>query len=126
MGKRRSLYHRLGSVEQRQGNHRPFEVFVQNGPKDAFTHVGSVRATDGEFALQWAKEVYTRRLNPVALWVVDRESIWEASGAGARELFERSEKKGYRLPGFVASRHRALSREILVDGAVIEDHDDDA
>ena len=47
-----------------------WEVFVQSETGAPHEHVGSVHATDGEMALQNARDAYARRGNVVSIWVV--------------------------------------------------------
>jgi|BEDMetMinimDraft_2_1075160.scaffolds.fasta_scaffold03187_2 ring-1,2-phenylacetyl-CoA epoxidase subunit PaaB len=79
-----------------------YEVFVQPKSGQPFTHVGSVRASDDVLAMHFAKEVYTRRDNPSAIWVIRRDHImmWNDS-----ELFNIAFEKEYRKPGYFAQRH---------------------
>ncbi len=54
-----------------------FEVFRQERKGQPFQHAGAIAAPDILFAETWARELYGRRQESEALWVVPRESIHE-------------------------------------------------
>ena len=47
-----------------------FEVFVRSRRGLDHRHVGSMHAEDHAMALQYARDVYTRRSEGVSIWVV--------------------------------------------------------
>ncbi len=58
-----------------------YEVFLQIGGEGRpIQLVGSVRASDERLAWQSAKEIYTRRENCTALWVVPRSALFVGEG----------------------------------------------
>jgi len=63
-------------------------------------HVGSVHAADAAMALQAARDVYTRRGEAVAIWVVPSATITASDPADRAELFEPTGSKIYRHPTF--------------------------
>ncbi|MCL5116777.1 MAG: phenylacetic acid degradation protein [Firmicutes bacterium] len=75
-----------------------YEVFAQREALSFPTHVGSVRASSPEMALQMAREAYFRREAAYDVWVVPESAITRA-----REYPEvlpvAPEEKTYRLPG---------------------------
>lgn len=52
-----------------------YEVFRAEDEGEAMAHVGSVQAPDDDFAVEYAREVYSRRQEATRLWVVSRESV---------------------------------------------------
>lgn len=62
-------------------------------------HVGSVHASDPQMAIQAARDVYTRRMEGVSLWVVPSVTI-TASDPTDISLFEPAADKIYRHPTF--------------------------
>ena len=52
-----------------------WEVFVQRKSGQPFVHCGSLHAFDKEMALQNARDLYTRRGEGSALWVVPSSAI---------------------------------------------------
>ena len=86
-----------------------FEVFVQLGAGRPLQYVGSVRAHDPVLAWQAAKEVYTRREDCSALWVVPRDSITRGA-PGEERLLAHGSSRRYRMPAFPSSRRRARTR----------------
>jgi len=55
--------------------HQIYEVFLQTDRGEPFAQVGSLAAPDREFAMCLAKELFSRRGEGVALWVVPRGEI---------------------------------------------------
>ncbi|HEY8640739.1 MAG TPA: hypothetical protein VIL53_09570 [Solirubrobacterales bacterium] len=85
---------------------RDYEVFVQLRRDQPYTHVGSVRAAGDKLAREAAKEVFTRRDNPIGMWVVDRRHILPSNEL-ERELFRIGFEKEYRQPSFFSKRAMA-------------------
>ncbi len=52
-----------------------WEVFRQDRKGQPFEHAGSVVAPDGGLAEVYARELYSRRQESEALWLVAREAI---------------------------------------------------
>lgn len=52
-----------------------FEVFRTDDKGGVMTHVGSVEAPHLELAVQYAREVYSRRQEATKLWVAPRDAI---------------------------------------------------
>lgn len=89
-----------------------FEVFRQEKEGEAMVHVGSVDAPDLELAVQYAREVYSRRNEATRLWVVPRATIVDVEDADfLRPPIERTYRmgEGYRVT--VAKRKRLQARE---------------
>jgi len=77
-----------------------WEVFVRSKHGLSHRHVGSVHAADPRMAVEAARDVYTRRMEGVSLWVVPSESITASDPAEFSSLFEPAEDKVYRHPTF--------------------------
>jgi ring-1,2-phenylacetyl-CoA epoxidase subunit PaaB len=77
-----------------------WEVFVRSRGGLSHKHVGSVHAADPDMAVEAARDVYTRRMEGVSLWVVPSGAITASDPADAGELFEPAEDKVYRHPTF--------------------------
>ena len=77
-----------------------YEVFIRSKGGLSHRHVGSVHAPDGELAVRHARDVYTRRLEGVSLWVVRSSEIFASDPAQAGPMFEPAENKVYRHPTF--------------------------
>ena len=77
-----------------------WEVFVRTRGGLAHKHVGSVHAADAPMALEAARDVYTRRMEGVSLWVAPSAAITASDPADAGQLFDPAEDKVYRHPTF--------------------------
>ena len=77
-----------------------WEVFIRLKGGLSHKHVGSVHAPDGELALRHARDVYTRRLEGVSLWVVQSSDIVASDPDQSGPMFEPAETKIYRHPTF--------------------------
>ncbi|HEU5423203.1 MAG TPA: phenylacetic acid degradation protein PaaB [Nitrolancea sp.] len=77
-----------------------FEVFRQEEEGEALRHAGSVDAPDEALAIQYAREVYSRRGEATRLWVVPRAAIVEVVDEDfLHPVIERSYRlgEGYRV-----------------------------
>ena len=77
-----------------------WEVFVQKKAGLPFKHAGSVHAYDKKMAIQNARDLYTRRGEGRALWVVPTESIVSVPLDQADAFFDPSDDKAYRHATF--------------------------
>lgn len=77
-----------------------FEVFVRPRAGLEHKHVGSVHAADAEMALEHARDLFTRRLEGVSLWVVPSSEIIANDPDDADPFFEPARAKAYRHPTF--------------------------
>jgi ring-1,2-phenylacetyl-CoA epoxidase subunit PaaB len=77
-----------------------WEVFLRSRGGLSHRHVGSVHAPDAEMAMRHARDVYTRRMEGVSIWVVRSADIAASDPGQAGELFEPAESKVYRHPTF--------------------------
>jgi ring-1,2-phenylacetyl-CoA epoxidase subunit PaaB len=79
-----------------------YEVFIRARSGLEHKHVGSVHAVDAQMAIEHARDVYTRRLEGVSIWVVKSADIVASDPADADALFEPARDKIYRHPSFYA------------------------
>lgn len=77
-----------------------YEVFVQEKSAAPHVHVGSVRAADGEMALQNARDVFARRERLLSLWVVPSNAISATTPEDSPSFFDPAPEKIYRHPQF--------------------------
>jgi phenylacetate-CoA oxygenase PaaH subunit len=85
---------------------RIFEVFRQERKGQPFQHAGSVHAPDERFADAYARELYARRHESVALWVVPREAILELE-----EFPEELDRSYRRVDGYSLKARLREARE---------------
>ena len=77
-----------------------WEVFVQSRNNLPYKHAGSVHAFDGEMALQNARDLYTRRGEGRAIWVVPSSAILYSTPSDEESFFDPADDKIYRHPTF--------------------------
>ncbi len=77
-----------------------FEVFIRARSGLEHKHVGSLHAVDAKMALEHARDVYTRRMEGVSLWVVRSADITASDPGDADTFFEPAKDKIYRHPTF--------------------------
>lgn len=77
-----------------------WEVFIRSKQGLSHKHVGSLRAADSEMAIKNARDVYTRRLEGVSIWVVESKLIAASDPKDSDAYFEPAEDKIYRHPTF--------------------------
>ncbi|HXQ32252.1 MAG TPA: 1,2-phenylacetyl-CoA epoxidase subunit PaaB [Steroidobacteraceae bacterium] len=77
-----------------------YEIFIRARGGLDHKHVGSVHAVDARMALEHARDVYTRRLEGVSIWVVRSTDIFASDPGDAEALFEPARDKVYRHPTF--------------------------
>jgi ring-1,2-phenylacetyl-CoA epoxidase subunit PaaB len=77
-----------------------YEVFIRSRSGLEHKHVGSLHAADARMAVEHARDVYTRRMEGVSIWVVASAEITASDPADAEALFEPARDKVYRHPTF--------------------------
>ena len=77
-----------------------WEVFIQSKNGGNHTHAGSVHASDGQMALQNARDIYTRRSEGSSIWVVPTEEIISTQSGDNESFFDPADAKVYRHPTF--------------------------
>ena len=73
-----------------------YEVFVRARRGLDHKHVGSLHAEDHEQALEYARDVYTRRSEGVSIWVVRSADISASQEDDSDCFFDPSDDKPYR------------------------------
>jgi ring-1,2-phenylacetyl-CoA epoxidase subunit PaaB len=77
-----------------------FEVFIRSKQGLEHKHCGSLHASDAQQALQHARDVYTRRMEGVSIWVIPSNQITASQPDDKAEMFEPASDKIYRHPTF--------------------------
>ena len=87
-------------MENTDSQGRLWEVFIQSKPGQSFKHAGSLHAYDKDLAIENARDLYTRRGEGTAMWVVPSDEIVAVSPAEENAFFEPANDKIYRHPTF--------------------------
>jgi len=83
------------------GNDWPlWEVFIRSKQGLDHKHVGSLHAADAQMAIENARDVYTRRMEGVSIWVVESKYIHASNPDEAESLYDPANDKAYRHPTF--------------------------
>ena len=90
----------VGVDIERAGGWPLWEVFIRSKQGLDHKHVGSLHATDAQMAIENARDVYTRRMEGVSIWVVESKYITASNPDEAGELYEPAIDKVYRHPTF--------------------------
>ena len=77
-----------------------WEVFIRSKQGLDHKHVGSLHAADAKMAIENARDVYTRRLEGVSIWVVESKYIHASNPDEAESFYEPANDKVYRHPTF--------------------------
>jgi ring-1,2-phenylacetyl-CoA epoxidase subunit PaaB len=77
-----------------------WEIFIRSKQGLDHKHVGSLHAADAQMAIENARDVYTRRMEGVSIWVVESKYITASKPEESAELYEPAESKIYRHPTF--------------------------
>ena len=77
-----------------------WEVFIRSKQGLDHKHVGSLHAADAKMAIENARDVYTRRMEGISIWVVESKYITATNPEEAGELYEPAVDKIYRHPTF--------------------------
>ena len=77
-----------------------WEVFLRGRQGLSHKHVGSLHASDGEMAVQNARDVYTRRREGESIWVVRSSDIVASDPLDKEALIDPADDKIYRHPTF--------------------------
>ena len=75
-------------------------MFIRSKQGLNHKHVGSLRASDAQMAVDNARDVYTRRSEGVSIWVVESKSVFASDSSSSDSLFEPADSKAYRHPMF--------------------------
>ena len=77
-----------------------WEVFIRSRQGLDHKHAGSLHAADAQMALENARDVYTRRMEGVSIWVVESKYIHASNPDDAASFYEPANDKVYRYPTF--------------------------
>lgn len=77
-----------------------WEVFIRSKQGLDHKHAGSLHAADAEMAIQNARDVYTRRMEGVSIWVVESKYIHATNPDESGSFFDPANDKVYRHPTF--------------------------
>jgi len=77
-----------------------WEVFIRSKQGLDHKHAGSLHAADAQMAIENARDVYTRRMEGISIWVVESKYIHASNPEEAGEFFEPAIDKIYRYPTF--------------------------
>lgn len=87
-------------MENNDNQGKLWEVFIQSKPGQPYKHAGSLHAYDKNLAIENARDLYTRRGEGTAMWVIPSEEIIAVSPSEESSFFEPSNDKVYRHPTF--------------------------
>ncbi len=77
-----------------------FEVFIRSKRGLDHRHVGSLHAEDHAQALEYARDVYTRRGEGVSIWVVKSGDIVASQESDSASFYDPQDDKPYRHATF--------------------------
>jgi ring-1,2-phenylacetyl-CoA epoxidase subunit PaaB len=77
-----------------------WEVFIRSKQGLDHKHAGSLHAADAQMAIENARDVYTRRMEGVSIWVVESQYIHASNPDEAASLYDPANDKAYRHPTF--------------------------
>lgn len=77
-----------------------WEVFIRSKQGLSHKHVGSLHAADAQMAIENARDVYTRRLEGVSIWVAKANDIHASNPDDSEAFYTPAEDKIYRHPTF--------------------------
>lgn len=77
-----------------------WEVFIRSKAGLDHKHAGSIHAADAQMAIENARDVYTRRMEGISIWVVESKYIHASDPNDAEALYEPANDKIYRHPTF--------------------------
>ena len=77
-----------------------WEVFIRSKQGLDHKHAGSLHAADAAMAIENARDVYTRRMEGVSIWVVESKHLHASEPSDQEALFDPANDKIYRHPTF--------------------------
>ena len=77
-----------------------WEVFIRSKQGLDHKHVGSLHAADAAMAIETARDVYTRRMEGISIWVVESKYVHASNPDDAGAFYEPANDKVYRHPMF--------------------------
>ena len=88
------------SIAGKQSDWPLWEVFIRSKQGLDHKHAGSLHAADAQMAIENARDVYTRRMEGISIWVVESKYIHASNPDEAGQLYEPANDKIYRYPTF--------------------------
>ncbi len=73
-----------------------YEIFLRSKRGLDHKHVGSLHAEDAQQALEYARDVYTRRSEGVSIWVVNSSDIVASQEDDCESFYDPHDDKPYR------------------------------
>jgi ring-1,2-phenylacetyl-CoA epoxidase subunit PaaB len=92
-----------GQIEEKnpsQNGWPLWEVFIRSKQGLDHKHAGSLHAADAQMAIENARDVYTRRMEGVSIWVVESKYIHASNPDEADSFYDPANDKVYRHPTF--------------------------
>jgi ring-1,2-phenylacetyl-CoA epoxidase subunit PaaB len=89
-----------GSADLNPSGWPLWEVFIRSKQGLDHKHAGSLHAADAAMAIENARDVYTRRMEGVSIWVVESRHIHASNPDEADSLYDPANDKVYRHPTF--------------------------
>jgi ring-1,2-phenylacetyl-CoA epoxidase subunit PaaB len=83
-------------MEMTEDNLHLYEVFIRSKRGLDHKHVGSLHAEDPAQALEYARDVYTRRSEGVSIWVVNSSDIHASQEDDSASFYDPMDDKPYR------------------------------
>lgn len=77
-----------------------WEIFIRSRQGLDHKHVGSLHAADAAMAIENARDVYTRRMEGISIWVVESRFIHASNPDEAGSFYDPANDKVYRHPTF--------------------------
>ncbi|MBW7912594.1 MAG: 1,2-phenylacetyl-CoA epoxidase subunit B [Taibaiella sp.] len=77
-----------------------WEVFIRSKAGLDHKHAGSLHAIDAQMAIENARDVYTRRMEGVSIWVVESKHVHASDPDSSGAMFDPANDKIYRHPTF--------------------------
>lgn len=77
-----------------------WEVFIRSKAGLDHKHAGSLHAIDAQMAIENARDVYTRRMEGVSIWVVESKHVHASDPDISGAMFDPANDKIYRHPTF--------------------------
>jgi ring-1,2-phenylacetyl-CoA epoxidase subunit PaaB len=77
-----------------------WEIFIRSRQGLDHKHVGSLHAADAAMAIENARDVYTRRMEGISIWVVESRFIHASNPDDAGSFYDPANDKVYRHPTF--------------------------
>lgn len=77
-----------------------WEIFIRSKQGLDHKHVGSLHAADAAMAIENARDVYTRRMEGVSIWVVESKYVHASNPDEAASFYDPANDKVYRHPTF--------------------------